>query len=122
MRHFTPHRAWAPLSDAEWEALAPYVVRAADRPGRPLLGTDPRGRMDAMLHIAVTDQPWRRLPEEYGKPGPVSRPFRRLAHAGLWSRLLEALAEPRCSAACSSPPAAEPSGRRSSPRRERRAA
>src|SRR5689334_21519007 len=96
MRHFTPRRPWAPLSDAEWAALAPYVVRAEGSPGRPLLGADPRGRMDAMLHVATTDVPWRLLPEHLGKGATVARHFRRLAHAGLWSRLLEALAEPRC--------------------------
>ena len=95
-RRFTPRRPWAPLSDAEWQALAPFLVRAEGAPGRPLLGSDPRGRMDAMLHIAVTDQPWRALPEHYGQGATVARHFRRLAHAGLWSRLLQALAAPDC--------------------------
>jgi len=91
MRHFTPRREWAPLSDAEWAALAPYVLRAVG-PGRPL--ADPRGRMDAILHIAVSGEPWRALPDHFGKSATISRHFRRLAHAGLWSRLLEALADP----------------------------
>jgi transposase len=98
-RRFTPRREWAPLSDREWAALAPFVARPPGVPGRPLLGTDPRARMDAMLHAAVSGDPWRALPEHHGKGATVARHFRRLAHAGLWSRLLEALADPRAPAA-----------------------
>lgn len=91
--HFTPRRPWAPLSDAEWEALRPFL-RAEAMPGRPI--PELRARFDAILHMAVADQPWRLLPERWGKGDTVSRHFRRLTHAGLWLRLLEALAEPRC--------------------------
>jgi transposase len=96
MRRFTPRREWAPMSDAEWEALEPYCTRPASTPGRPLLGTDPRGRMDAMFRAAVSGEPWRLLPEAHGKGATVARHFRRLAHAGLWSRLLVALTLPGC--------------------------
>jgi transposase len=92
---YTPRRAWAPLSDAEWAALAPFVLREAGGAGRPL-GTDPRRRMDAILRMAVADLPWRLLPEEYGRPGTVARHFRRLAHADLWGRLLFALRHRLC--------------------------
>jgi len=98
MCRFTPRRAWAPLSDAEWAVLAPYLARAEGAPGRPL-GTDPRRRMEAFLHAVVTDIPWRALPAQYGRGATVARHFRRLAHAGLWSRLLEALCAPRAPAA-----------------------
>src|SRR3712207_9459108 len=93
-RRFIPRRPWQPLADAEWAALAPYL-RDGSGPGRPL-GTDPRARMDAFLQVAVADLPWRLLPEAYGKGSSVARHFRRLAHAGLWARLLEALARPHC--------------------------
>lgn len=93
MPHFTPRRDWAPLSEEEWAALLPHL-RDAALPGRPL--ADPRGRMDAILHMAVADLPWRLLPERFGKPDTVSRHFRRLTHAGLWLRLLEALTDRRC--------------------------
>ena len=85
-------RPWAPLSDAEWNAVAPFVARETGGPGRPL--RDPRGRLDAMLRNTLADRPWRDLPPENGKPDTVSRLFRRWAHAGLWMRLLEALAAP----------------------------
>ncbi|MBV1798977.1 transposase [Siccirubricoccus sp. G192] len=103
MPHFTPRRDWAPLSDAEWSALTPHLRRwmaaapgsARRRAGRPL-GSEWRARLDAMLWIAVSGQPWHALPEQFGKPDTVSRHFRRLAHAGLWARLLAALALPTC--------------------------
>lgn len=91
MRRFTPRRPWAPLTDEEWDALAFQVLRVRG-PGRPL--ADPRARMDAMLHVAVTGKPWRLLPEDYGRPDTASRLFRRWAHAGLWSRLLERCCAP----------------------------
>jgi transposase len=75
-----PH---APLSDAEWTALLPYLPD--DTRGRPC---DHRARFDAIFRLAATDGPWSDLPEQYGKPGTISRYFRRLTHAALWERLL----------------------------------
>jgi transposase len=50
--------------------------------------------MDAIFHLASTPgHPWRDLPAHYGKPDTVARFFRRLTHAGLWHRLLQALRE-----------------------------
>jgi transposase len=89
---YTAVRPWAPLSDAEWDALAPFVTRDAG-PGRPL--RDSRGRLDAMLRNTLADRPWRDLPPGGGcKPDTASRLFRRWTHAGVWMRLLEALAAP----------------------------
>ena len=90
-RHYTPPRRWQPLTDAEWDALLPFVL-VRDRPGRPLKGA--RRRMDAIFWIAAADCPWRELPARFGKPDTASRHFRRLAGAGLWERLLRALARP----------------------------
>ncbi|MDB5378366.1 MAG: family transposase, partial [Rubritepida sp.] len=79
-----PHN---PLTDAEWQALLPHVLRAFR--GRPC---DHRAHFDAIFRVAATDGPWRELPEQYGKPDTISRYFRRLTHEGLWERLLLALA------------------------------
>jgi transposase len=79
-----PHN---PLSDAEWQALLPHILRRFR--GRPC---DHRARFDAIFRVAATDGPWRDLPEPYGKPDTVSRYFRRLTHEGLWEHLLLALA------------------------------
>ena len=67
--------------------------------GRPV--RDPRGRLDAIFWLAAHTPgpgwslpPWHALPPEFGKPDTAARQFRRWAHAGLWTRLLEALADP----------------------------
>ena len=63
-----------------------------DRPGRPL--KDARRRMDAVFWIAAPGSAWHTVPPRYGKVDTISRHFRRFAHAGLWERLLGALARP----------------------------
>ena len=60
---------------------------------------DPRARLDAIFWMAAHTRPWRAPPpwhalsERFGKPDTVSRQFRRWAKQGLWTRLLEALAD-----------------------------
>jgi transposase len=74
----------------------------------------PRARLDAIFHAAVTGDPWRLLPERFGKPFTVARHFRRLSHAGLWQRLMYALCHPRRrppSAPWNTGSAAPPAGR-----------
>ena len=89
----TPARRWQPLADAEWDALLPFVL-VREGPGRPL--KDARRRMDALFWVAASGSAWRTVPGRFGKPDTVSRHFRRLCHAGLWERLLKALARPDC--------------------------
>lgn len=87
--HLTPPRPWQRLSDDEWLALLPHVHRAIG-PGRPLV--ELRQRFDAIFHVAAGAGPWCALPAALGRAETVSRHFRRLTHAGLWHRLLRALA------------------------------
>ena len=89
----TPARCWQPLTDAEWDALLPFAL-VRNGPGRPL--KDARKRMDAVFWVAASGSPWRAVPPRFGKPDTVARHFRRLSHAGLWERLLRALARPDC--------------------------
>ena len=97
-RRYSPERAWEPLSDTEWAVLSPFVFRTADVAGRPV--RDPRGRLDAIFWLAAHMLPgrappsWAALPPRFGKPDTVSRQFRRWAKQGLWTKLLEALANP----------------------------
>ena len=88
---YTPRRPWAPLSDAEWDAVAPFITRDTG-PGRSL--RDLPGRLDAMLRNTLPDRPWREVPPEAGEPDTLSRLFCRRAHAGLWMCLPEAVAAP----------------------------
>ncbi len=123
-RRYSPERAWEPLSDDEWAVLAPFVLRSADgeaergrraeleaatAPNAPVLRArrpagrpvrDARSRLDAIFWLAANTRPgrapppWAALPERFGKPDTASRQFRRWARQGLWTRLLEALADP----------------------------
>lgn len=77
-------RPWTPLSQAEWAILKPYVANPG--PGRPL--RDPRGRLDAIFRICLTNIPWSRVSADHGPTDTIARQFRRWAHEGLWSRLL----------------------------------
>ena len=95
-RDYTAPRRWQPLADAEWDAVLPFVL-VRDRPGRPL--RDARRRMDAVFWVAASGSAWATVPPRFGKPDTVSRHFRRLSHAGLWERLLRALARPDAPAA-----------------------
>ena len=94
-RRYSPARAWAPLTDAEWAVLSLFVFRHSG-PGRPV--RDPRKALDAVFWLAARPgrplAPWHALPPEFGKPDTASRRFRRWAKQGLWSRLLRALADP----------------------------
>ena len=89
-RRFTPRMPWRPMTDSEWHALLPFVMRRAG-PGRPL--GDLRTRMDGIFHAATADRPWKDLPSSFGKPDTVSRHMRRLTHAGLWQALARALVD-----------------------------
>ena len=96
-RRYSPERDWEPLSADEWAVLSPFVFRHAAA-GRPV--RDPRARLGAVFWMAANTKPgrapppWAALPPAFGKPDTASRQFRRWATAGLWPRLLEALADP----------------------------
>lgn len=106
LRGLTPPAPWAPLTDAEWDALAPILaalgcgLSAAPRAGRP--AADPRARLDAIFRAVTLKHPeggrapWRLLPEAFGKADTASRTHRRWARAGLWARLLVEVARPGC--------------------------
>ena len=85
-----PPRPWAPLSDAEWAALRPWLPGgdpdAAGRRGpRP---KDLRRTVDAIFWVAASKGPWKDLPAELGKPDTASRTLRRWARAGVLEPLL----------------------------------
>lgn len=83
-RLIIPH---ARLTDAQWAALLPHLPpRGVGRP------CDLRAQFDAFFRVAATEGAWRELPAEFGHGASVARQFRRLSHAGLWERLLLALA------------------------------
>ena len=104
IRCLTPPRPWAPLTDAEWDAIAPFLaahgcgLSPAPRSGRP--PADTRARLDAIFRAVTLKNPrggrgaWAQLPPEHGMPDTVSRTYRRWARANLWTRLLAEVACP----------------------------
>ncbi|WP_230167785.1 transposase [Roseomonas sp. CECT 9278] len=77
-----------PLTPLQFSALLPYLLPRS--PAGRQIG-DLRARMDAIFALACTTAPWRAIPPEHGNPNTIARYFRRLTHAGLWEKLLEAL-------------------------------
>ena len=75
------------LTDEQWTILSIYLPMPTR--GRPC---DQRARMDAIFRVAATEGAWHELPRAYGNGESVARHFRRLTHAGVWERLLVALA------------------------------
>ncbi len=84
----TRFRPWAPMTDAEWEALRPYLARDPARGGRP---ADHRRLWDAVFWVACSSGPWRALPEDLGTPSGAHQTLRRAARGGAFERLLKAL-------------------------------
>jgi len=102
----TPPRAWAPLTDAEWDHVAPYLaaldcgLSLTRRAGRPPVDT--RARLDAIFRAVTLRHPrggratWGQLDPDHGKPDTVSRTYRRWLRNNLWARLLAEVACPTC--------------------------
>lgn len=84
-----PRRAWQPLTDAEYEAIRPYLPSDA-RGGRP---TDRRKTLNAIFWIACTRLPWRALPSHLGRPDTAHRALRRWARAGVLDHLVSAISD-----------------------------
>jgi transposase len=77
-----------PLTPLQFATLLPHLLPRS--PAGRQIG-DLRARMDAIFHLTSTTDPWRCLPPEHGKPDTIARYFRRLTHAGLWEKLLQAI-------------------------------
>jgi transposase len=82
----TRPQPWAPLTDAEWEALAALIPRQRGRPP-----ADRRRTFDAIFWVACSRGPWRELPAELGRADTAHRALRRYAASGLLERLLIAV-------------------------------
>jgi transposase len=82
-----PH-PWAPMTDAEWAALALYVTHRRGRPPR-----DPRGTWDGIFWIACSDLPWAALPAAFGYYRTVHSALIHAGRTGVLDRLLIAVSD-----------------------------
>ncbi|WP_206933796.1 transposase [Roseococcus thiosulfatophilus] len=85
---YAPRIPIRPLTDLEWHALLPYVLRRSPQ-GRQI--GDLRARMNAIFRLTATDAPWKHGEAPRITADSLARYYRRLTHAGLWERLLQAL-------------------------------
>src|SRR5687768_10308630 len=86
----TPRHPWAPMTDAEWERLAPLVIEWRERRrGRP--PSDPRRLWDAIFWVGCSGGPWKDLPPDLGRADTAHRALRRHLRSGLLQRLLLAI-------------------------------
>jgi transposase len=82
------------LSDGQWvRASSSLLPGKPGDPGRS--GDNNRLFVDAVIWLARTGSPWRDLPPFFGKWNSVWKRFRRWAKAGIWERILAALADDR---------------------------
>src|SRR5262249_22649068 len=79
------------LTDEQWSRIEHLVPGKPGDPGRS--GKDNRLFVDAIVWMARTGTPWRDLSPFFGKWNSVWKRFRRWAKAGVWERLLAALAD-----------------------------
>lgn len=82
-----PH-PWAPMTDAEWAALALYVTHRRGRPPR-----DPRRSWDGIFWIACSDRPWAALPRELGHYRTAHSTLVDAGRTGVLDRLLIAVSD-----------------------------
>ena len=90
-----PPRPWAPITDAEWADLLPWLP--APKRGPP--PKDLRRTVDAIFWVAASHGPWKALPAALGKPDTASRTLRRWARAGALEVLLVKVSHPEAPAA-----------------------
>lgn len=80
------------ISDQQWDAIKDLL------PGkdgdRGATADDNRLFVNAVMWIAKTGAPWRDLPERFGNWNSVFQRFNRWCKAGVFQRIMEALADP----------------------------
>lgn len=76
------------LTDEVWERIFAALSQIKSRAGAPPKQSD-RDFIEAVLHVARTGEPWRDLPERFGRWDAVYQRFRRWEKAGWWCALFE---------------------------------
>ena len=79
------------LTDAQWRRIERLVPGKEGDRGRH--GEDNRLFVDAIVWMARTGAPWRDLEAYFGNWNSVFRRFRRWAKAGVWVRVMAAVAD-----------------------------
>jgi len=77
------------LSDFEWSVIQPLL------PNKPrgVKRVDDRRVLNGIFWVLRSGAPWRDLPERYGPRTTCYNRFNRWRKAGVWDRLMDAIAE-----------------------------
>jgi hypothetical protein len=81
-----------PLTDGEWERIAPLLPPQKPPTGRPR--HDHRTVLNGILAVVGTELSWREMPGEYGNRYRAYKRYRLWCDQGLWDRIVTALARP----------------------------
>jgi len=81
-------RASADLDNLEWHAIQPLLPRP-----RGIKRVDDRRVLNGILWRLRTGRSWAAIPEQYGPSGTCHARFVRWRDAGVWSRIVHAVAE-----------------------------
>ena len=77
------------LSDEEWQRIEPYLPKGR----RGARRVDDRRVISGIIHMLKTGARWRDCPAEYGPYTTIYNRFNRWTYAGIWDRIMEAVAD-----------------------------
>lgn len=80
--------ASADLNNLEWRAIQPFLPKS-----RGIKRVDDRRVLNGILWRLRTGRSWAAIPEHYGPPTTCQARFVRWRDAGVWSRIVHAVAE-----------------------------
>lgn len=78
----------ADLNNLEWRAIQPFLPKS-----RGIKRVDDRRVLNGILWRLRTGRSWAAIPEQYGPPTTCQARFVRWRDAGVWSRIVHAVAE-----------------------------
>ena len=76
------------MSDLEWE----FIRAVLPNKSRGVKRLDDRRVINGIFYVLRTGIPWSDLPEQYGPYTTIYNRFNRWTYAGIWNRIMEAVA------------------------------
>ena len=77
------------MSDLEWQ----FIKAVLPNKSRGVKRVDDRRVINGIFYVLRTGIPWRDLPSEYGPYTTIYNCFNRWTYAGVWDRIMEAVAD-----------------------------
>ena len=77
------------MSDLEWG----FIKSVLPNKSRGVKRVDDRRVINGIFYVLRTGIPWRDLPSEYGPYTTIYNRFNRWTYAGVWDRVMEAVAD-----------------------------